>query len=205
MSQIETMVSWLPTDYLIYITHITVIVSLLAIILLSVFKKIPVVDNYARVLQPLFLVFFIVGVFFEGSLYQKTSYSKKIAEMEKKVKDAEEKSRQVNEVIKYVFIDKVKVIQQKGEDNVKYIETVVTKYDNLCTLSNAAVWVHNSASQNKVATGAGRTDEGTSDVKISELLKTVTDNYTTYYQTREQVIGWQEWYKEQKKIFESVK
>jgi hypothetical protein len=56
-----------------------------------------------------------------------------------------------------------------------------------------------------LAPSSGTTVEGTSDVKASELVRTVTENYGLYYQTREQVIGWQMWYSEQKKIFENVK
>ena len=85
------------------------------------------------------------------------------------------------------------------------IEKVVTKYDNQCTLSNAAIVLHNSASQNVVAPSSGPAVEGTSNVKASELLRAVTENYGTYYQIREQLLGWQEWYNEQKKIYESVK
>jgi len=85
------------------------------------------------------------------------------------------------------------------------VEKIVTKYDNICTLSNAAIVLHNSASQNVLAPSSGTTVEGTSDVKASELIRTVTENYGLYYQTREQVIGWQMWYSEQKKIFENVK
>ena len=51
----------------------------------------------------------------------------------------------------------------------------------------------------------GKSIEGASDVKVSDLLRTVTENYGIYYQAREQVIGWQMWYSEQKKIYESVK
>lgn len=43
---------------------------------------------------------------------------------------------------------------------------------------------------------------GTTD--ITEMLKTVVRNYGTYYQCSNKVDGWQEWYKEQKKIFDSV-
>jgi hypothetical protein len=37
------------------------------------------------------------------------------------------------------------------------------------------------------------------------MLKTVVENYTLYYQCSTKVEGWQEWYSEQKKIFDEVK
>jgi len=72
-------------------------------------------------------------------------------------------------------------------------------------LSNAAIVLHDSASKNVVSPSTGAAVEGTSNVKASDLIRTVTDNYGTYYQVREQLLGWQEWYKEQKKVYEGVK
>ena len=42
-------------------------------------------------------------------------------------------------------------------------------------------------------------------VAITEMLKVVIQNYTLYYECSTKVEGWQEWYTEQKKIYESVK
>ena len=43
------------------------------------------------------------------------------------------------------------------------------------------------------------------NVPITDMLKVVIQNYNTYYQCSNRVDGWNEWYEEQKKIFESVK
>jgi hypothetical protein len=40
---------------------------------------------------------------------------------------------------------------------------------------------------------------------ISEFAKVVVNNYTEYYQCSTLVDAWQEWYKNQKKIFEELK
>lgn len=42
------------------------------------------------------------------------------------------------------------------------------------------------------------------DVKLSELTKTVTMNYSTYYSCATTVDGWIEWYNVQKEIFNKV-
>lgn len=39
---------------------------------------------------------------------------------------------------------------------------------------------------------------------ITDLLKTVVENYSLYYQCSLKVEGWNEWYLEQKKIFEQA-
>ena len=42
------------------------------------------------------------------------------------------------------------------------------------------------------------------DVKLSELTNTVTQNYSTYYECAVKVDTWKEWYATQKQIFEGV-
>jgi hypothetical protein len=43
------------------------------------------------------------------------------------------------------------------------------------------------------------------EVPITDLLKTVVKNYSSYYECANKVDGWNEWYTNQRKIFESVK
>lgn len=45
----------------------------------------------------------------------------------------------------------------------------------------------------------------TEGVKLSELTKTVTINYSTYYECAVKSDQWNEWYQVQKRIFEGVK
>ena len=44
-----------------------------------------------------------------------------------------------------------------------------------------------------------------SSPKLSDMLRTVTQNYELYKECQIKQEGWLEWYTEQKKIFESVK
>lgn len=41
-------------------------------------------------------------------------------------------------------------------------------------------------------------------VSITDMLKVVVTNYTMYYECSTKVEGWQEWYNEQKKIYDEV-
>jgi hypothetical protein len=43
------------------------------------------------------------------------------------------------------------------------------------------------------------------EAKLSDISKTVTNNYTTYYECAIKHDGFVEWYEIQKRIFESVK
>ena len=42
-------------------------------------------------------------------------------------------------------------------------------------------------------------------VTITDMLKVIVENYTLYYECSTRVEGWQDWYTEQRKIFENIK
>lgn len=43
------------------------------------------------------------------------------------------------------------------------------------------------------------------DAKLSDVAKTVTNNYTTYYECAVKNDAWIEWYEVQKRIYEGIK
>ena len=193
------MLSFIPTEILQWIIH--------GIVLLGLFGFIysHFVPIYGKIISPIAILILVLGVYCEGGYFVEKEWRSKVEDMEKKVAEAEEKSAVVNTIVQTKIVEKIKIVREITNANVQVVEKIVTKYDNICTLSNAAIVLHNSASQNVLAPSSGTTVEGTSDVKASELVRTVTENYGLYYQTREQVIGWQMWYSEQKKVFENVK
>lgn len=193
------MLSLIPTEILQLFVHGVVILAAVLFVASFFFGVYKPFIRVAAVVVALF------GIYFEGGYMTEKEWRARVEALEAKVKVAEEKSVEVNTVIEKQYVDRVKVIKETANANIQYVDRVVAKYDNLCTVSNAAVLLHDSASRNEVARSSLGLDEGTSSLKISDILSTVTDNYSTYYQVREQVIGWQQWYREQKKIFESVK
>jgi hypothetical protein len=193
------MLSLVPNEVLQWFVHGVLALSVIVFIA-SRFSGI-----YKLPLGAFAFVLLIFAVYFEGGYGVEMEWRNKVAQVQEKVKEAEEQSEKVNTVIETKFVEKVKVIKETANANIQYVDRVVTKYDNLCTLSNSAIVLHDSASRNEVARSTIGLDEGTTSLKISDVLSTVTDNYSTYYQVREQVLGWQQWYREQKKIFESVK
>jgi hypothetical protein len=138
-----------------------------------------------------------------GGTSTEAKWQARVQEMQTRVAVAKTKSQQVNQQIITQVVTKTKLVKEKTDENVKYITKYVAQdLDSNCTLTAAAVMLNNSASQNEVSSSTSGTASGTSTVKASEFLATVTENYGTYYQLVEQVKGWQAWYYAQKKIFE---
>jgi hypothetical protein len=147
----------------------------------------------------------VVGAYMFGGYGTEMAWRAKVKEMEDRVKVAEEKSQQVNTVVETKVVTKIKVVKQNVYVNREIIKEVAGRQlDASCTLPVSTVVLHDSASRNEVARGAGSTDGTPSTVKASDLLDTVVVNYGTYYEVAEKLKGWQEWYRSQKAIFETL-
>ena len=199
------MLSFIPTSWLTFAVNFILVAGAIGLVVGTVLKSIPFINNYSTIIRGLSLIFLVSGTYFTGGLAVEKEWRAKVEDLQKKIAEAEVKSEQVNTVIQTKVVEKIKVVKETRDANIQIVEKVVTKYDNMCTLSNAAIVLHDSASKNVVSPSTGAAVEGTSNVKASDLIRTVTDNYGTYYQVREQLLGWQEWYKEQKKVYEGVK
>jgi len=197
---------WLLTFLPDWIFHAVLLVGILGLVASFVLGFIPFISTYKLPIQVGALLLTVVGVWFEGGMSNNASWLARVAELEKKVAAAEVKSAEVNTVIVTKVVTKIQKVKETVYVNKEIIRDVVGKQiDSQCTLPVSAVSLHDSASRNEVSRGPSSTDGSPSAVKASELLTTVVDNYGTYYEIREKLIGWQTWYVEQKKIFESVK
>ena len=189
--------SWI--DYFI---HGLLIISLIGTLSGTILGWIPFVRKYGILIKGISILFLVASIFFEGYLFSHKRFQAQVKEYQDKVAVAEAKAKDVNEKIKTVVVEKVKIIKETTNENKTAINKFVT---DECQLSNVAVILHDSASQNVVPPSTIGTVRGTSNVKVPELLTTVTDNYGTCYEAREKLKAWQDWYKNQKEIFESIK
>lgn len=188
---------WIPK-----LVHGLLIFSLIGVFASSIVSKIPFVGPYAHLVKAIATLTLIISIFGEGYVFATKKWESAVKEYQEKVAIAEKKSQEVTTKIETVVVEKVKVIKETTNEN----KTAITKYvTDECQLSNAAVIVHDSSSKNVVPPSTIGSVTGTSRVKVPELLTTVTDNYGTCHEIREKLKGWQDWYKNQKEIFESVK
>jgi hypothetical protein len=208
MCQFQWMLSLIPYSFFIWINYILFALGAALYIISKLVEWIPrfvIPTVYKLPIELLGVAMLVVGAYMFGGYGTEMAWRAKVKEMEDRVKVAEEKSQQVNTVVQTRVITKIKVIKQNVYQNREIIREVVGKQlDASCTLPVSTVVLHDSASRNEVAGGAASTDGTPSAVKASELLDTVVVNYGTYYEVAEKLRGWQEWYRSQKAIFESL-
>lgn len=194
--------SFLPDWFITYFVHIVLAVGIILTFASTIVARLPIISSYGKLVKPVGIVILLFAIYLEGGLTNELSWRAKVAEFEDKVKVAEAKSAEANSKIETKVVTQIQYIKETSNANKNAITQYVT---DSCKLSNAAVMLHDSASQNEVPGSAISTTRGTSEVKVPELLTTVTENYGSCYEAIEKLKAWQDWYKTQKQIYEEVK
>lgn len=153
--------SFIPDWLLTWVVHGTVIVGLFLTFGGALLKYVPFISSYARFANTIGGVLLLIGVFFEGGLGVEMSYRAKIADLQAKVKVAEQQSKEANKVIDQKVNEKVKKIKDNVNVNAKGIEANRSNINAECKLSDDAWMWYNRASQNGVA-GSNTKSNGTS-------------------------------------------
>ena len=206
MAQLGWMLSLIPDSLFIWITYILFGIGIVLYVASKLVVWIPMMGQYKLPAELVGVVFLVVGSYLFGSYGTEMIWRNRVAELESKVKVAEEKSQQVNTVIETKIVTKIKVVKENVYVNREIIKEVAGKQlDAQCTLPQSTISLHDSASRNEVPERAAATDGTPSGVEASRLLDTVVENYGACHENAEKLRAWQEWYRDQKKIFESVK
>jgi len=103
-------------------------------------------------------------------------------------------------ITKYIVKKYTEKIQKIEANHDAIAQTITTKDDNMCTVPESFVRVHDSAAKNTVPGPSTGTDGAASGIALSEVERTINDNYTTYNKVAEQLKLLQEWVTKQKEI-----
>jgi hypothetical protein len=116
---------------------------------------IPLIGRYKLPIQIISLIVLSLGVYLEGGLADNKEWLLKVAEMEKKVAEAEAKSATVNTQIVEKIVTQKQVIKQKGDEVIKFVDREIVKYDTKfipggqCEIPLAFITAHDSAAKGK--------------------------------------------------------
>jgi len=156
MSQIIWMLSFIP-DWFWTLVLISGIVGTLAT---WVLKFIPFVSTYRLPIQVASIIALVAGVYFQGVIANEAKWQNEIAALQKKVDEAAVKSNETNVVVQEKVVTKTKVIKEKGQDIIKYVDREIVKkeeiikYIEMCPVPKEIIDLHNQAAElNKAAEG----------------------------------------------------
>jgi hypothetical protein len=202
MWQIQWLLQLIPDGVFVWLTYLLFGAGLVLYIASKLVAWIPLMGQYRLPAELMGVVVLVIAAYFYGGI----SYREQIAEMKQRVRIAEEKSQQVNTVIETKIIEKVKVVKENVYITREIVrDTAGRQLDAQCSLPRSTVSLHDSASGNEIPNRAAAVDGTPSGIEASRLLDRVIENYGACHENAEKLKAWQEWYREQKRIFDSIK
>ena len=202
MWQIQWLLQLVPDSIFVWITYLLFGAGVVLYVASKLVSWIPLMGLYRLPAELVGIVALVIAAYFYGGI----SYREQIAEMKQRVRIAEERSQQINTVIETKIIEKVKVVKQNVYITREIVrDTAGQQLDAQCSLPRSTVSLHDSASGNEIPNRAAAVDGTPSGIEASRLLDRVIENYGACHENAEKLRAWQEWYRDQKKIFESVK
>jgi hypothetical protein len=149
MWQLGWMFSLIPDSLVIWVIDTVLLVGVVATVAGFFIKFIPFVNTYKLPIQLLGVVLLAAGLFFKGGYSTEMVWRERVAEMEKKVAEAEAKSAKTNTVIQKVYVDKVKVVKDTQyviQERIKEVEKLI---DKECKVAPEAIDIHNDSAKNR--------------------------------------------------------
>jgi len=117
--------------------------------------RIPVIWQYQLPFKFLGIALLVLGVYFRGGLAVEESWRERVAEVEAKLKIAEEKSTATNQKIDTVAKEKIRVIRGQTQIVRQYIDREVVKYDTkfapggICEIPKEFFIAHDDAAKER--------------------------------------------------------
>jgi len=142
------------------------------------------------------------GMFMAGASNNESHWVEKVKQMEVEMAKQEVATSNITTEVITKYVDRIKIVEGKTREIIKKVPIYITKEDDdKCTINNGFVSMFNSsASQTKIPNTTRDVNEEASDVKLSTLAETITENHGTYYQVAEQLKSLQDWITQQKDL-----
>jgi hypothetical protein len=138
------LLSFLPDAFLLFIINAILICGVVGAVLGS---KLPFIGNYANIIKYVSIALLCIGIYWKGGYSVEQEWRQRVAELEEKVKDAEEKSQQTNVVIETKIRERTKRVVETRERIVEKIKEMEKVIDAKCELDPAVISILNEAAK----------------------------------------------------------
>jgi len=145
----------LPDAFINWIVNIILIAGAVTTVAGFFVRFIPFVNTYRTPVQIAGILLLITGVYFEGGYSTEMAWRERVREAEAKVAQAEKLSAETNTKIITKFVKKTRVIHDRGQDIVNYIDIEVVKNQEVirfvenCPIPSVIISTHNAAALNQ--------------------------------------------------------
>ena len=139
----------LPDSALLYIINSILVLGILLTVLgFFVLNKLllwfPPLANFYKAIQIFGIVLLVAGVYLKGGYSTEMEWRGRVAELEKKLQVAEEKSKNVTTDVQERVVTEVKVIKERGK-TIYVDRPVIQEFDKTCPIPREVIDIHNEA------------------------------------------------------------
>lgn len=139
----------IPDAMLAWVVNTTLIVGIIGFAVSFFFgfvvRWLPAIAPYHLLIQIVSIILLVAGVYFKGGYSVEMEWRSRVAEMEAKVAVAEQQSKDANEKIKTVVVEKIKVVKDTQIVIQEKLKTVEVKIDAQCKVVPEAITILNEA------------------------------------------------------------
>ena len=136
---------WLPW-WLFYVVLALGLIGLVVTYLLK-FIPLPIIHVYKTPLQIGSIILVVIGVYMLGSIANERAWQARIKELEVKLAQAEAEGAKENIKIVEKVVVQQKIVRERGQNIVQYVDREVVKYDTRCEIPQPFVDAHNRAAE----------------------------------------------------------
>jgi len=133
-------------DWIFYLIIAIGLAGFLVTYLLK-FIPLPAIYMYKTPIQLVSLLLIAFGVYMAGAISNEQAWKDKVAKLEKEYAESQVKSEKVNTEIVTKYVTKREIIREKGEEQIRYIDREIVKYNEVCKLPKEIITLHNDAAK----------------------------------------------------------
>ena len=144
---------FLPDSVLLYVVNTILLLGAIGsflsfFVLHRILNKFPALAPYHLLIQIVSAVLLVAGIYFKGGYGVEMEWRAKVADLEKQLEVAKEESKKVNTVIETKVVTQTKLVKEKGQEIIKYVDRpVIQEYDKKCPIPKEVIDIHNEATE----------------------------------------------------------
>ena len=144
---------FLPDSLILWFCNIVLLLGMILTLAGLFAHRIPVIWQYQLPFKVLGIALLSAGVYFRGGYSVEMAWRERVVELEEKLKTAQEASQQVNTQVETKVVTKTRVIKEKADTMIQYVDREIFKDRevvrevNNCPVPKEVIDVHNEAAQ----------------------------------------------------------
>lgn len=146
---------FLPDALILWFTNLLLFAGILLTVAGFFIHKIPfpLIYQYQLPFKIAGVLLLVLGVYFRGGYAIEMQWRERVAEVEAKLRVAEQKSAEANEKIITKTVTKTEYITRRGQDIIQYVDREIVKYDTkfapggVCEIPREFITAHNRAAE----------------------------------------------------------